>query len=272
MSTTGGLLPDNPNSAAMTDKKFVLKEVSRVRTIEFEKQGGEHGSSTKSYDNWPEFSSAFRELEEASTASTEIPIDVVIRERYSVDTGAHAWTIAPWILTLGLFPAINTDENECSVQINLPDSARIEFSGKIIRDTWGSWFTLPWAFFPDDEETSTAATLAKSVRVHLTPELCEAAFATAREERKEEERLAELERQKVAEQRAAEAKAREEESELERQRERAARQAERERRLVLKGRRRKKGDKQSDAANPSDSPKIIHDHAPLQAHNPPFSS
>ena len=87
VSTTGGLLPDNPNSAAMTDKKFVLKEVSRVRTIEFEKQGGEHGSSTKSYDNWPEFSSAFRELEEASTASTEIPIDVVIRELSSKCNG-----------------------------------------------------------------------------------------------------------------------------------------------------------------------------------------
>ncbi len=231
VSTTGALLPDNPKPAASTNKKFVLKDVSRVRTIEFETQSGGRGSSTKSYDSWPEFSSAFRELELSdSTASTEIPFDVVIRERYSVNTGAHSWTIAPWIVTLGLFPAINTDENECIVQIGLPESAKIDFSGKIIRDEWGCWFTLPWAFFPDDEEKSTAEILAKAVRANLTSERYEAALATARDKREEENRLAELERQKMAEQRKAEAKAREEEAELERQKELAAKMAEKERR------------------------------------------
>ena len=138
-----------------------------------------------------------------------VPVDIVVNETFveDVETPTKGWTTLLSAFSVGVFPAIWTSESECHLSISFPASS-CSGSGQVRRNTWISWFTLPWLFVPEDRETPVAEALSEVIVSKLTPERYRQNLAFLEAERTAAERLAEEERA------AAERMRREEEERL----------------------------------------------------------
>jgi len=138
-----------------------------------------------------------------------VPVDIVVNETFveDVETPTKGWTTLLSAFSVGVFPAIWTSESECHLSISFPASSSSE-SGQVRRNTWISWFTLPWLFVPEDRETPVAEALSEVIVSKLTPERYKRNVEFLEAERIAAERLAEEERA------AAERARREEEERL----------------------------------------------------------